>query len=134
MSRKTCAELIELLFNVKAEARLWASQLRINARGEVQILLAAVDALKRDIALAENTSRDLRLQVRGLQDSRRETLARMLQMAPRAEVELAKAESASLRAVIERMQQEAAALEQERDRLQSSLQASGRFFPGVLAA
>ena len=49
-------------------------------------------------------------------------LAHMLQMSPRAEVDLAKAEAASLRAALDRMQQEAALAQQERTSLQASLQ------------
>lgn len=122
-SREVCAEL---LFNVKTESRLWATQLKIAARGEVQILLAEADAIKRDVALAESVCADLRQQVKGLQDSRRDMQARMLQMVPAAELQSARAEASQLRAAMDRMQQEAATMQKDKEQLHSSMQVISR--------
>jgi hypothetical protein len=125
LHRKTNLDLTALLYQVKSESRLWATQLKIAARGEVQILLAEVDAIRRDIAMAEGVCADLRQQVKGLQDGRREMQARMLQMVPSAELQLARAEASQLRGLVDRMQQEAAAVQQDKEQLHSSMQVRG---------
>jgi hypothetical protein len=120
--RKSTSELRELLCRVKAEAKLWSSHLKIAQRGDVAILLAEADSIKRDLAHMDAACAGLQRQVRGLQDSRREMLAQMQGMVPRSELEGCQAEAAMLRGSVAGLQREAAAAQQERERLVSAMQ------------
>ena len=91
-----------------------------------------MDAIKRDIAMAEGVGFGLRQQVKALQDSRRDLQARLQQMVPAAELQQAQAETGQLRATIDRLHQEAAAAQLEREQLQASIQVRRRSKLGCL--
>lgn len=120
--RTNCAYLGELVCRVKTEAKLFAAQLRIECRGEVQALLAAVDSIGREAAQREGACRDLQQRIEGLQDDRIEMLAQMAAMAPRSELDNAKEEVSWLRGELAGLRGEAAAAQEERERLISMLQ------------
>jgi hypothetical protein len=112
---------------MKADAKLWGSHLKIAQRGDIQILLAEADSIKRDLTHMEAACFDLQKQVKGLQESRRELLAQMHQMVPRSDLLNAQAEVATLRASIVGLQREAAAAQQDKERLVTIMQVNGLF-------
>lgn len=120
-------ELGDLLYRVKTEARLWGTQLKISGKGEIQILLAEVDSIKRDLTHMEAACFDLQKQVKGLQESRRELLAQMHQMVPQSDLLNAQAEVATLRTTVDKLQREAAAAQQDKERLVTIMQVNGLF-------
>jgi hypothetical protein len=120
--RMSAVEQSELVCRLKAEVKLWASQLKISGNAEVKILLAEVDSIKRDLTNIDAACFDLQKQVKGLQDSRREMLAQVHNMVPRLELENAQAEVAMLLGTVKGMQRDAEAALQEKIKLVSSLQ------------
>ena len=122
LSRKQCAGQGELLCRIKTDAKLWAAQLRISSRAEVQILLAEVESVRRDAAHLEGACFSLQKQIRGLLDSRREMNAQMHNMVPRSELEGVKAEAVMLLGMVESLQREVAIGQQERERLVTTMQ------------
>ncbi len=109
----------ELVCRVKAEAKLWASQLRISGRADVRILLAEVDSIKRDLTQTEAAYIDLQKQVNGLQDSRRETLAQMQNIMQRPD---AQAEAAILLGTIKGLQGDVETARKEKAELVLTIQ------------
>jgi hypothetical protein len=107
---------------MRAEAKLWGSHLKIAQRGDIQILLAEADAIKRDLSHMEAVCLGLQRQVKGLQDSRRDALAQMQSMVPRAELQNAQADAGALRDSVAGLQREAAAAQQEKERLVATMQ------------
>ena len=110
-------EANDALFRVKSEARLQAARLRLSSKGDIQILLAEADSIKRDLAHMGAACLDLQRQVQGLQESRRDMLAQMRGMVPRSDLQAAQAEAAALRGSVDGLQREAAAGLQEREQL-----------------
>jgi hypothetical protein len=122
MSRTSAAAQGELIYRVKAEVKLWASQLRISGKAEVRILLAEVDSIKRDLTHVEAACFDLQKQVKGLQDSRRDMLAQIDDMVPRLELENSQAKTVMLLDAVERLQSDAETFQQEKTNLVSTMQ------------
>ena len=119
MCRASAAEQGELICRIKAEAKLWASQLRISGRAEVKILLAEVESIKRDLKQMEAANFYLQKQVNGLQESRRETLAQLHNTLQRLDTQ---AETAILLGTIESLHRDAEFARQENAALVSTMQ------------
>ncbi len=88
----------------------------------MQILLAEVDAVRRDAAHVNGACLSLQKQVRALLDSRREMIVQMHSMVPWSELERVKAETAMLRGTVENLHDEVVIGQQERERLVLTMQ------------